>query len=344
VRNTRGHGLQEIRYEHSFQVGHTTTVVAAAAAAQPSAGNATEATAMSAAMVVVQLLMVLVVKLLLLLLLMVMLLQQLSGMRITRGGISSRLCRDKRVDRQDGRETGLGPARRRRSGRQSWCCGAHLEPVVLLVILCRLWVLVVPVVQMVLWLRLVVPGSSGGRPLVRDSTADGRSVGRGWRDVFTTAATAARPVNGRREILEIVVGRCRGRAHAPGGQRGVPSLFVAVVAVVPPVTSVVRRIVLIVGRRFCGRYLLGPVCPTPFVVHGRVPATVAAATTCLVVFVVVLGVQLFAELLQVLRQSVVRRSNATDYDSDARHDRLVVQAVGRRRVVRHRFAVVRRRR
>lgn len=132
------HSLQEIRYEHSFQVGHTATVMSAAtAAAQPSAGNATEATAMSATVMVVQL-MVLVMKLLLLLLLMMMLLQQLRGMRITRGvgcGISSRLGRDKRVDRQDGRETCLGPAWRRRSGRQSWCCGAHLEPVVLLVIL-----------------------------------------------------------------------------------------------------------------------------------------------------------------------------------------------------------------
>lgn len=326
-------GLQKIRDEHSFQIGHTAAVVsAAAAAAQTSTGYAAEAAAMSAAavQVVVRLVLVLVM------------VRLTVVLRHLAGGVRGRLRRDQRVDRQDGSETGLGPARRGRRGRQGRCGrGARLVPVVVLLLRVIRRRLVVPVV---LRLRLVVLGASGRSPLVRYPTADGRSVGRRLlRDSFATTAT--RSVDGRGEIFEIVVGRRRGRAHAPGGQRGVPALLVAVVTVVrSPVASVVRRIVLVVvGRRV--RRLFGPVRPS------SCPVVVTAATTRpVVVVVVVLSVQLFAKLLQVLRQSVVRRRRrlstaaADDHDGgNSRHDRrLVVQAVGRRRVVGRDFAVVHR--
>lgn len=83
------HSLQEIRYEHSFQVRHTSAVVSAATATQPSAGNATETTAMSAPVMVVHLVVLVVVVLLMVV--------QLRGVWITRGvggGICCRLCRD----------------------------------------------------------------------------------------------------------------------------------------------------------------------------------------------------------------------------------------------------------
>lgn len=90
---------QEVRDEHSFQVGHAAAVVvASASAAQPSAGYAAAeaAAAISAAATVVQ--MVVVQVMVLLLWLHVVVLHE-GGARVTGGrGIRRRLSRDQRVD------------------------------------------------------------------------------------------------------------------------------------------------------------------------------------------------------------------------------------------------------